>query len=54
MGVGTAVQEPAAKYHQLSRLHGRWWRQRRKIGIWVEDHQILQVLEVWRWYAQES
>ena len=44
----TAVDEPSAKYYQLSHLHGRWWRKRRKIGIWVEDHQILQVMKVWR------
>ena len=40
----TAVHEPSAKYYQLSCL----WRKRRKIGIWVEDYQILPVLEVWR------
>ena len=46
----TAVHEPLAKYYQLSCLHRRRWRERRKIRIWVEDYQILPVLEVWRRY----
>ena len=44
----TAVHEPSAKYYQLSSLHRRRWRKRRRIGIWVEDYPILPVLEVWR------
>ena len=44
----TSVHEPSAKNYQLSCLHRRRWRKRRKIGIWVEDYQILPVLEVWR------
>ena len=44
----TAVNEPSVKYFQLSCLHGRRWRKRRKIGMWIEVHQILPVLEVWR------
>ena len=50
----TPVHEPSAKYYQLSCLHRRRWRKRRKIGIWVGDHQILQVLEVWRQQVQAS
>ena len=47
-GLSTAVHDPSAKCYQLSCLHGRCWRKRRKIGIWVGEHQILPVLEVWR------
>ena len=46
----TAVHEPSSKYYQLLGLHGRRWLKWRKIGIWVDDHQILPVLAVWRWF----
>ena len=44
----TAVHEPSAKYYELSRLHGRWGTNRAKTWMWVEDHEILPVLEVSR------
>ena len=44
----TGVHESLAKYYQLSGLHGKWWRKKAQICMWVEDHQILPVLEVWR------
>ena len=52
--VPTAIHEPSARYYQLFCLYRRRWRKRRKIEVWVKDHQILPFLEVWRRQVQFS